>query len=152
MNVSQILAFLQETLPSERLEAQEMPINEQVISLPPQTLRPAVQALLEQSDVYHLSTITGQDMDGQIELLYHFWHGGGLTLRISLPRQEPSIDTIIDLIPGAAFYEREIVEMLGVSFLGHPDPQPLLLPEDWEGSPPLRREFALPEEQEEEEG
>jgi NADH:ubiquinone oxidoreductase subunit C len=39
--------------------------------------------------------------------------------------------------------------MLGVTFLGHPNPQPLLLPEDWEGDPPLRREFALPEERQE---
>jgi NADH-quinone oxidoreductase subunit C len=148
MNISQILALLQETLPAVHLEVQTMPVDEQVISLPPGSLRPAIQALLERSDVYHLSTITGQDVDGQIELLYHFWQRGGLTLRITLPRQTPSIDTIIDLIPGAAFYEREIVEMLGVHFAGHPDPKPLILPEDWEAGPPLRQEFTLPEEHE----
>jgi NADH-quinone oxidoreductase subunit C len=152
MNISQILAMLQEILPGEHLEAQEMPVDEQVIALPPEALRPAIKALLKGSDVYHLSTITGQDIDGQIELLYHFWQQGGLTLRINLTRQEPSVDTIIDLIPGAAFYEREIVEMLDVRFAGHPDPQPLLLPEDWDRGPPLRQEFALPEDREEEEG
>jgi NADH-quinone oxidoreductase subunit C len=149
VNVPRILALLQEALPDAHLEVQAMPIDEHVIVLPPTALRPALQALLERSEVYHLSTITGQDMDGQIELLYHFWRGGGLTLRISLPRERTSVETITDLIPGAAFYEREIAEMLGVTFLGHPDPQPLLLPEDWEGDPPLRREFALPEEREE---
>jgi len=63
-----------------------------------------------------------------IELLYHFWDGGGLTLRTSLPREEPHIATLTDLIPGAAFYEREVSEMLGVTFDGHPDLRALLLP------------------------
>lgn len=151
-DMARILALLQEAWPHERPEARTMPIGEHVLELPPQALRPAVQVLLERAGVYHLSTITGQDVDGQIELLYHFWARGGLTLRISLPRDGTSVETITDLIPGAAFYEREIVEMLGVNFVGHPDPQPLLLPEDWEGDPPLRQEFALPEEREEEEG
>jgi len=149
MNVPQILALLQDVLPDTRLEVQTMPVDEHFISLPPKALHAAVRALLARSEVYHLSTITGQDFDGQIELLYHFWQGGGLTLRTSLPRERTCVETITDLIPGASFYEREIAEMLGVDFLGHPNPQPLLLPEDWEGDPPLRREVSLPEEREE---
>lgn len=148
MNIPRILELLQEVLPAARLEMQTVPIDEHFISLPPKALHAAVRALLERSDIYHLSTITGQDLDGQIELLYHFWEGGGLTLRTSLPRERTCVGTITDLIPGASFYEREIAEMLGVTFLGHPYLQPLLLPEDWEGDPPLRREFALPVEKE----
>ena len=149
MNLPRILELLREALPAARLEVQTVPIDEHFISLPPDNLHAAVRALLERSDIYHLSTITGQDVDGQIELLYHFWEGGGLTLRTSLPRDRARIETITDLIPGASFYEREIAEMLGVTFLGHPNPQPLFLPEDWKGDPPLRREFSLPEERQE---
>jgi hypothetical protein len=44
-----------------------------------------------------------------------------------------------DVIVGAAFYEREIMEMLGVTFEGHPEPKPLFLPDDWGAAKPLRR-------------
>jgi NADH-quinone oxidoreductase subunit C len=58
-------------------------------------------------------------------------------LRTRLPHETPAIATLTDLIPGAAFYEREIWEMLGVDFEGHPDLSLFLLPEDWDGVPPL---------------
>ena len=56
---------------------------------------------------------------------------------------EARIASVTDLIPGASFYEREIGEMLHLTFDGHPDPRPLLLPDDWNGDAPLRREFSL---------
>ena len=40
-----------------------------------------------------------------------------------------------------AFYEREVAEMLGVTFDGHPDPGLFLLPDDWEGGAPLRKDY-----------
>jgi NADH:ubiquinone oxidoreductase subunit C len=134
IEVDRIVAALRRACPSAPLEVRAMPVAEHVISLPAACLRDAA--------------ITGQDVEGQIELLYHFWHGGGLTLHVTLPRDWAHIDSIVDLIPGASFYEREAAEMLDVTFVGHPDPRPLLLPEDWEGDPPLRREFVLPEERE----
>ena len=93
--------------------------------------------LVESFDLRHLSTITGQDTGSEIELLYHFWDGEGLTFRTSLPREDPHIVTLIDLIPGAAFYEREVSEMLGVTFDGQPDLRSLLLPDDWDEEPPM---------------
>lgn len=140
MNLDLILEALRETLPAETIEAQPVPIDETFIELLPDCIHPAVKLLVERFDLRHLSTITGQDTGSEIELLYHFWDGGGLTLRTSLPREEPHIATLTDLIPGAAFYEREVSEMLGVTFEGHPDPRPLLLPEDWDDKPPLREQ------------
>ena len=103
-----------------------------------------MRLLVERFDLRHLSTITGQDTASEIELLYHFWDRQGLTLRTLLPGQEPHIATVTDLIPGASFYEREVSEMLHVTFDGHPDPRPLLLPDDWNGEAPLRTEFSPP--------
>jgi len=127
-----ILQALRETFPAETIEAQPVPISETFVALSPDCIHRAAQVLVERFDLRHLSTITGQDTGSEIELLYHFWDGGGLTLRTSLPREEPHIATLTDLIPGAAFYEREVSEMLGVTFDGHPDPRPLLLPNDWD--------------------
>ena len=142
MNLDRVLEALQAACPSADLEVKRAPVDECIVTLPPTRIRDAVKALLE-LDVYHLSTITGQDLDGEIVLLYHFWEGSGLTLRVSLPRDEARIASVTELIPGAQFYEREIGEMLHLTFEGHPDPRPLLLPDDWNGEAPLRQEFTL---------
>ena len=140
MNVDLILNALREIFPAETIEAQAVPISETFVALPPACIPPAVRLLVEHFDLRHLSTITGQDTGSEIELLYHFWDGGGLTLRTSVPREAPHIATLADLIPGAAFYEREVGEMLHVTFDGHPDPRTLLLPDDWDGAAPLINE------------
>jgi NADH:ubiquinone oxidoreductase subunit C len=141
VNIDQILEALHERCPLGQLERERGSLDEVFVSLPPACLRIAVQLLLERFGVYHLSTITGQDLDGRIELLYHFWDGQGLTLRVDLPRERAQVETLIDLIPGVAFYEREVHEMLHVTFAGHADMEPMFLSDDWGGEPPLRREF-----------
>ena len=140
MNFDVVLEALRESFPSVALEPRTLPMDETLVTLPPDRIHPAVGLLVERFDLRHLSTITGEEAGGEIVLLYHFWDGRGLTLRTSLPREAPHIATLTDLIPGAAFYEREVSEMLGVVFDGHPDPRALLLPDDWEGEPPLRRQ------------
>jgi NADH:ubiquinone oxidoreductase subunit C len=139
VNVDLLLEVLRETFPAEALKPQVVPIDEMYLTLPPEHIHPAVHLLVTRFDVRHLSTITGEDMSSEIVLLYHFWDRRGLTLRTRLPLQDPRITTVVDLVPGAAFYEREVSEMLGVIFEGHPDPRALLLPDDWDGGPPLRR-------------
>ena len=141
MNVERILEARQEWCPTAELETAPAPLDEVFVSLPPAYLRVAVQLLTERFGVYHLSTITGQDLDGRIELLYHFWEGQGLTLRVALPRERAQVETVVDLIPGATYYEREVSEMLHVTFAGHANMQPMFLSDDWGGEPPLRREF-----------
>ena len=140
MNVERILESLRETFSTKLLEPQAVPIDETFVTLPPDCIHAAAQVLVKRFDLRHLSAITGEDTGDEIVLLYHFWDGHGLTLRTSLPRQDARIATLTDLIPGAAFYEREASEMLGVAFDGHPAPHRLLLPDDWSGEPPLLRQ------------
>lgn len=139
MSAELILEALREALPNERLEVRAVPTDETFITLPSGCIRQAVQVLVGRFGLRHLSTITGDDTGREIVLLYHFWDGLGLTLRTVLPREEPRVDTVTDLIPGATFYEREVREMLGVAFDGLADPRALLLPDDWDAGPPLRR-------------
>jgi NADH-quinone oxidoreductase subunit C len=138
MNADSVVAAFRESFPGLELEPETFPVDETVISLPLHLIHPAVQVLIERFDLYHLSTITGDEVGTEIQLLYHFWDGQGLTLQTSLPSDAPRIPTTTDLIPGAAFYEREVSEMFGVAFDGHPDPRPLLLPDDWDDGPGLR--------------
>ena len=132
MNVEAILQALSKTFSAGSIEVHVLPVDETLVALPPNLIHRAVEMLVDRFDLRHLSTITGQDTGGEIQLLYHFWDEGGLTLRTSLPREEPHITTLTDLVPGAALYEREVCEMLGVTFDGHPDPRPLLLPDNWD--------------------
>ena len=89
----------------------------------------------------HLSAITGLEVNGAIELLYHLNKGGvELAVRVRLPLNEISIPTITDIILGSSLYEREVHDLLGVKFEGHPDLRRLVLPDEWtEGVYPLRK-------------
>jgi len=125
----------------EDLCVREVPTDDTWVTLPAVCIHAAVQELIEEFGVRHLSTITGQDTGTGVQLLYHFWERHGLTLCVELPYLDPHIASLTDLIPGAAYYEREVAEMLGVIFEGHPNPSPLRLPDDWEGGAPLRQDF-----------
>jgi NADH-quinone oxidoreductase subunit C len=138
MQLETLIEALNDACPGQTFAAQALPLDETILTVPSDCLRRAIAVLTDDFDVHHLSTITGQATEEGIELLYHFWQGRGLTMRVSLPGDAPVIESVVDQIPGAGFYEREVAEMLGVTFQGHPDPQPLLLPEDWDEGPPLR--------------
>jgi membrane-bound hydrogenase subunit beta len=108
-----------------------------------EAIRETVKDLADNMNVTHLSTITGVDLGQEIELLYHFAYEGSvvITVGITIPKENPRLHTITDLIPGATLYERELHELLGVDFEGHPNLLPLVLPEGWPQSIyPLRKE------------
>ena len=56
--------------------------------------------------------------------------------------EEPTVETVTSIWPGANWPEREIMDMMGVDFKGHPDKRRLLMPEDWNGHP-HRRDYPL---------
>jgi Ni,Fe-hydrogenase III component G len=140
VDIDALIDALRDACPADVSDPEALLLDETIVPVPRGCVPQVVSVLIDRFDVYHLSTITGQETEEGIELLYHFWDGQGVTLRVPLPGDDPVIETLTDRIPGAAFYEREVAEMLGVTFQGHPDPSPLLLPEDWEEGPPLRGE------------
>ncbi|MEO0124589.1 MAG: NADH-quinone oxidoreductase subunit C [candidate division WOR-3 bacterium] len=110
----------------------------------------AVKFLKEKFNFYHISTISGVDLGENFEILYHLANENcGLTVRTLTPRNDPKVPTITSVIPGATLYEREIQDMFGIKVEGHPNPERLVLPDDWpEGEYPLRKDwkFERPEE------
>lgn len=90
------------------------------------------------------STASGIDLPEGFEMLYHFSFdkaGEVYSLRALIKdKKRPEIDSIAPIFRGAEWVEREIWEMLGINFKGHPNLKRLLLAEDWpEGEFPLRR-------------
>jgi NADH-quinone oxidoreductase subunit C len=66
----------------------------------------------------------------------------GVLIRTGLDADDPRLPTATGVFPGAAWHEREVAEMFGIRFDGHPDPRRLLLPDTFEGQP-LRKSSAL---------
>jgi len=63
-------------------------------------------------------------------------------LQVRLTGQDPVVDSVVPVWPGANWLEREIFDLFGIRFNGHPDLRRILLPEDWEGHP-LRKDFPV---------
>lgn len=108
----------------------------------------------------HVESVSGVDypQDNEIEVVYHIGSYTEsslarqiLVLATRAPRETHPIPgndatrlpTLRDIFYSVEFHEREIFEMFGVYFEGHPDNRRLLLPEDWADLPPLRKDFAI---------
>lgn len=93
----------------------------------------------------HLSDVTCIDYieDQEFEVIYHLWsHTEKLRgmVKVRIPRNSPSIKSIVDLWEGAQTHERENHELFGINFQGNPNLSPLFL-EDWKEIPPFRKDF-----------
>ena len=96
----------------------------------------------------YLIDITSIDDFGEeprFEMIYHLYsmaHGVHLRLKSKVPEEAGAVDTISDIWPTANWHEREIYDMMGINFNGHPDLRRILM---WKGYPyfPLRKDFPL---------
>jgi Ni,Fe-hydrogenase III component G len=90
------------------------------------------------------SIASGVDTRSAVEILYHFSVddiGLIVSLRVILEKPTPVVDSLTSIMKCAEWIEREIHELLGVDFKGHPNLKHLLLKDDWpEGNYPLRRD------------
>lgn len=90
-----------------------------------------------------------------LELLYHLssiTHRHRIVLKLMLPRWEgerpgalPQVPSVAEVWSTANWHEREVYDLSGVFFTGHPDLRRILCPEDWEGHP-LRKDYQTPQE------
>ncbi len=91
-------------------------------------------------------TASGIDNENNLEIIYHFSFdktGEIFSLRVFIEdKNKPQVDSLTSIFSAASWIEREIHEMLGVDFVGHPNLKHLLLREDWpQCSFPLRKDY-----------
>jgi len=113
-------------------------------------LRPLAEFLARDADLAFtfLSDVTGVDrfpIEPRFELNYHLLsisRRDSLRLRVRLPGEDAVIESVVPIWPTANWHEREIFDLFGIRFEGHPDLRRLLMPEDWEGYP-LRKDYPV---------
>jgi NADH:ubiquinone oxidoreductase subunit C len=110
----------------------------------PENVREALfhaQALLACDRLIQISAL---DNGQSFELIYHLTgpHRTVIAIAIELPREKPEMHTTSDILPPAGIYERQIYDLLGIVFTGHPNLKRIILSEDWPDDEfPLRKDW-----------
>ena len=105
--------------------------------------RDVLKVLLNADEKTAVSAISGLDLGVNLGVFYHIRTSNAIiTIQAEVPKEKPKIATITDLVPGAAFHEMEVADLLGVVFEGHPCPGRFVLPDNWpQGVYPLRKDI-----------
>lgn len=96
----------------------------------------------------YLSDVTCVDLypsEPRFEVIYHLLsipNKERVRLKVRLNSASPVVESLTPVWPGANYFEREVFDMFGVRFTGHPYLRRILMPEDWEGHP-LRKDYPV---------
>ncbi len=124
--------------------------GETTIVVPRELLRATAERCREEARLqYNLLTdatcVDRYPAEPRFELNYHLVsipRREKVRLRVRLAGSDPVVDSLVPVWPGANWLEREIFDLFGIRFAGHPDLRRILLPDDWEGHP-LRRDYPV---------
>lgn len=142
---SEVMEYLKNVLGDDLLEVYRQRERRIFAKVKPAAVRKAIKALADKYRDMRFMTLSAVDNGLDMEYLYHFnINGIVLTLRSLKPKEEPTLDSIADLVPAANFIEREISDLFGIKLINHPEPEPagLVLTRDWpEDKRPLKKPF-----------
>jgi len=124
--------------------------DEMTISLDRNSIREACALLKEDPacPFNFLSDITCVDWypaEPRFEVVYHLLSipkKERVRLKVRLNSASPAVESLTSVWPGANYFEREVFDLFGVRFTGHPYLRRILMPEDWEGHP-LRKDYPV---------
>ena len=120
--------------------------NELTLTIARENIIAACKAV--QSTYTFLEDVTAVDWypsEPRFQITYHilsYTLKARLRLIVLLDGADPVIDSIVPVWPSANFYEREIFDLFGVTFSGHPNMVRIMMPEDWQGHP-LRKDYPV---------
>lgn len=91
----------------------------------------------------YLRNVSGVDYETHLEVVYHIISLSSkedYVLKVKADREAPSVDSVTPVWATANWNEREIYDLLGIDFPGHPDMRRIMMPDDWVGHP-LRKDY-----------
>lgn len=150
MDAAYVEEALRASLPGVQIETVPSIDLHATIYAPAEDLLAVLQTLRDRPELKFelLSELTAADYwprEPRFELIYimvSIEHSRRLRLKVRLPSNDPHVETASGLWPAANWLEREVWDMFGIAFDGHPDPRRLLMPEDWEGYP-ARKDYPV---------
>lgn len=118
------------------------------LAIDPATLNPVCKNLHQNPETYFdmLTCITGVDNGPEantFDVIYHLYSipfNQSLMLKVTLPREQPQVESVTAIWKSADWLEREVFDMFGIVFKDHPDLRRILMPADWDGYP-LRKDY-----------
>jgi NADH-quinone oxidoreductase subunit C len=119
--------------------------GELTLEISPQRIREVCRFLKDAREFIRLSSVTAVDRcpaEPRFEVVYHLHsvsRKARLRLKCRLGGADPEIASVVSVWRSADWYEREVFDLFGIRFAGHPDLRRILLPDDWEGHP-LRKD------------
>jgi NADH-quinone oxidoreductase subunit C len=124
--------------------------DEMTIVVGGENIREAAALLRDHADYpfNYLSDITCVDWypaEPRFEVIYHLLSiskKDRVRLKVRLGSASPAVESLTAVWPGANYFEREVFDLFGIRFTGHPYLVRLLMPEDWEGHP-LRKDYPV---------
>ena len=142
MQIHDILTLLKEEFGKGIQKDEQLRSNRALVKINPAIIV-AVTDFLFNKHGFRFITASGFDSREGIEIMYHFMHdesGFILNVNVVLSREKTEIESITPLIVCANWIEREMMEILGIKFINHPQPEKLLSEDNWdEGVYPYRR-------------
>ena len=142
-----VLRKLREFSPGALDDAREFR-GELTIYIRPNTLIRVCEFLRDEPGLNfkYLSDITAVDLypnEPRFEVVYHLLSlqsAERLRLKVRAGGENPGVESLVSVYPCANAFEREVFDMFGIQFAGHPYLRRILMPEDWEGHP-LRKDY-----------
>jgi NADH-quinone oxidoreductase subunit C len=132
---------------SQALTDAKFEFGELTLTIEPSRIRAAC-ATLQSAGYNFFEDMTAIDWfpaSPRYQLSYHLLSHAlkeRIRLRILVDDPDPVVDSIVPVWQGANFYEREVFDLFGIRFTGHPDLRRILLPDDWKGYP-LRKDYPV---------
>jgi len=99
----------------------------------------------EKTPYNFLRNLTAADYKDRFEIIYHLCATGtmdNIIVKSDVDRENPHIDSVTSVWSGADWQEREVFDLFGIHFDGHPDLRRIMLTDDWEGHP-LRKDYEV---------
>ncbi|HUS46461.1 MAG TPA: NADH-quinone oxidoreductase subunit C [Phycisphaerae bacterium] len=144
---SPLLSRVVEALGGLVLEVEEQDPRQGWVRVDPARVREMARIMFHDLGA-RLATVTGIDVRDGIDILYHWCFAGDtyvVTVKGLAARPSLEIDSVGQDLPAADWIEREMHDLLGAEFRGHPDMRRLILADNWpDGVHPLRRDFQVP--------